>query len=122
MVLGCNELSQAEIEQRITNSAGLTGLDRLCQELPKPEGFQFVRKGLSGNAQSSIIDYRYKSDKGFKEVKDFYFDWFKNNGWSLDARMSLERYFEFRKENLSVSVENGAFFDANYSISCVSNR
>jgi hypothetical protein len=39
----------------INRSLPLKRVDNLCENLPKPEGFQFVRKIVSGNSYTEII-------------------------------------------------------------------
>jgi hypothetical protein len=111
-LLAEKELSQEEIERKISASENLKRIDRLCNELPKPEGFNFVDKSISGNSFASSISYHYRSAKRHEDVITFYSNFLKANGWVIGE----SNYYE--KGNQQISIFSVAFPNANYSIYC----
>lgn len=116
----CSDLSQEEVEKLIEKSPVLARLDQVCRDVPKPDDFRLSYKKISGNSQYAIVSHRYQSDEDFEDVKNFFFDWFRTNGWILDERMTrLDiKYFEFTKNKMSIAIERVNFPTANYSIDC----
>ncbi len=98
----------------IKNSDRLVRVDKLCNDLQKPESFQFVGKDIKGNSFTVSIIYKYKSQENFKDVRKFYLDWFNKNGWQQDDDV----VFKFSKGNQVLAIEKVNFINADYSIYC----
>jgi hypothetical protein len=106
------ELTPEEVKQEISKSERLMRIDQLCNGLPKPEGFQFINKKISGNSFTLSISYHYYSKKSLREVEAFYSDFLSANGWIVGKSRSYE------KGNQQVDLELVNFPKANYSIYC----
>jgi hypothetical protein len=68
----CGVQTQEDVDTKIQASQKLRQIDRVCGELPKPYSFRQIKKGLSGNASSSIVYYQFVSDQSFGDVRQFY--------------------------------------------------
>jgi hypothetical protein len=125
---GCREQTPEEVDYYISQSSVNQRADKLCREIPKPPGFNLVKRKVSSNSQKALIIYRFQaSDKSFVMVKRFYYDWFQANRWSLGLRIddNNERgkgYFEFRNGKQEVAVERVNFPGIDYSISCLEDK
>jgi hypothetical protein len=112
------DMSPEATEKRINQSAGLKRVDRICNELPKPAGFDFATKYVSGSTKTYAVTYRYTSEKPKSEIKQFYTNWLEVNGWEPDKN----GYIEFRKDNQQVSIELTGGSKGNYSINCAEKQ
>jgi hypothetical protein len=122
-VVACNDLSPEEVEKRIAGSERLKVLDHFCGDLPKPEGFNFAYKKISGNSQEVTISYRYRTESSFSNVRDFYMNYFAREGWTREIFWNEDENFhqgqvEYRNGKRTVWIEHVAFPNANYSVSC----
>jgi len=111
-LVNCGEQSPAEVESRIANSEVLTRVDKLCNDLPKPKDFQFVRKSISGNSFTSSISYSYKSSTPYREAREFHNKYLFANGWIIGD----SAYYE--KGNKQISLSTVDFPGAKYSLYC----
>ena len=103
-----------QTDNLINRSAPLKIVDNLCENLPKPEGFHFVRKIVSGNSYTFAISHYYQSELEYNKVETFYLEWFTQHNWLLETRGTLD----FRKENLIIHINRGSWTGANYVIYC----
>ena len=122
-VTACNDMTQDVIENKIAKSKELSQVDKLCKELPRPSGFEFGYKKIAGNSDTVSIDYQYKTTLSFAEIRDFYFDYFKEAGWTLEMvwdenETSHKGQFRFRNGSFTIWLEHVPFENANYSIGC----
>lgn len=97
----CDKLRPEEVEAKIIASAKLTRIDKACKELPKPTSFRQIEKGLSGNADLSIVYYRYASDLSFDEVKGFFNSNASGSGYSITNATESNRFLNELKLELS---------------------
>lgn len=106
----CREPSLQEVNLRIASSEKLSRIDEVCIGLPKPANFRQIKKGLSGNANVSIVYYQYISDMSFDAVKDFYKEREANSdyvvalGTSTDSER-LRSDFKIERSNVGIVVE-----------------
>jgi len=113
LAFGCRQPESAEeVETRISKSEVLQRLDKLCTELPKPEGFKFVRKSISGNSYTVSLSYDFRAHMSYDKVYDFYRRELTSLGW----KPGPSGYSE--KENQQVSVSHVEFGGADYSLYC----
>lgn len=104
----------AEVE--IANDTELQRLDTLCRELPKPNNFQFLGKSAASRTMSA--GYTYKTSLNYEQIKQFYDDYFGQNGWKLrDERPNWGSFFVYAKNSDYVSVQKLAG-DEFCSVSC----
>lgn len=106
--------SPEAVERTLEISPGLRRVNQLCNDLPKPEGLQFVAKKFGGNAITYAIEFNYKKRRSSKEINDFYLQWFIANGWSSEEKDTLR----FRKGKQRISISNEAFSTTDFSIYC----
>ena len=104
-----------EIEDAISRSDSLKRVNKLCAEMPKPDDFKFIRKGLAGNTNTASVVLYYLSFEEPKKNKEFYRKWAKENGWQSDNL----RYY---KGNQTVFLEFQPMKDWNLAISCQEPR
>jgi len=110
LLVACREPSPEELAARIASSEELQYIDQICGEFPKPSNFRQVKKGVSGNAEKTIIYYQYLSDLSFAAVQDFYKD-SNQRGYVLESEdfrepedfMSLLR---FRRKDIRIVLEH----------------
>ena len=118
LLFGCGEESASSIEAKIAGSQKLRHLDHICGELPKPPTFILKRKVLSGNANLSIIEYRYGSQQ-FAEIIEFFKALPSDSGYShkgvydngLIRMIRLKKLltFEVQKNKRKAAVRMAAF-------------
>ena len=106
--------SPEAIETTLAISPGLRRVNELCNNLPKPEGLQFVDKKIGGNSVTYAIEFNYKRNKSSKEINAFYLQWFNENGWSLEKTDTLR----FGNGNQRISISNETFSTSNFGIYC----
>lgn len=119
----CREPSPEEVEAKIAASRKLRQIDEVCSELPKPQSFRQIKKGISGNSRLSIIYYQYASDEPFSQVRDFY----KANASEAGFVVTGEDYREpealfsnikLSREGVAIVVEHRRRFYI-YNIDCI---
>ena len=88
------------VEQAITTSETLSRVNKLCEELPKPEGFKFVSKSLGGNSEISALSFNYQTERKYEEIKAFYLSLLPSKGWIIDDSRDLG----FKKDNKFISI------------------
>ena len=98
----------------INRSESLKRVDKLCENLPKPEDFHLVKKIVSGNSYTVAISHYYQSELEYNKIKTFYLDWFARNNWLLETQGTLD----FRNKNLIIHINKGYWAGANYVIYC----
>lgn len=106
-------LTTEQTNDLINRSEPLKRVDSLCENIPKPEDFQFIKKITSGNSRTTSISHYYHSNLGYEKIKKFYSDWFTQNGWEPEVQESLE----FRNKNFTISI-NGYPGGFQYIIHC----
>lgn len=117
----CTDQSRHMVETRILNSEKLSEIDRVCSELPKPDSFRQVRKGLSGNANLSIIFYEFSSEQSFNSVADFYKSKSLEDGFVLTGATNGEMVrndIRLEREGVKVVIENRNGFRV-YGVDCM---
>jgi hypothetical protein len=84
----------------------------LCQNLPKPELFNWEKETLpEHNDKLTIVIETYKSTRTFDEIMPFFQIWFSSNGWLKRDRNFNERWATtsaivttFHKGNQEISI------------------
>lgn len=113
LVSACRQPESAvDVENRIRESEILQRLDRLCTELPKPEGFEFVKKSISGNSFTVSLSYDFRSSMPYDRVYDYYKRVLPPLGWQPGP----SGYYE--KGSQQVSVSSVVFPNVDYSLYC----
>ena len=107
-------LNHKQIDNLIDQSEPLKKIDNLCQNLPKPKKFYFIKKNISGNSRIISVSYFYQSELENNEIKNFFSEWFLNNNWTLEYQKTLD----FRKGDLIVRIDKGYREGVDYVIYC----
>jgi len=91
----------------------------LCQNLPKPEKFDFVSSFEDGGVESSTIIYRFDSTREAEEIMPMFLIWFNENGWRQVSDTSTLK-FEKGNQKIYISVNSEDFhgFPNQYEIYC----
>ncbi len=124
MFLSCSELTQEEIEQKISESKKFRKLNEFCENVPKPDGFRFTHKDFGGgNSFTIAIAYYYKTNISFSQVKSFYLEYFRNQGWKRkifeDEKHWRDRGFiKYQKGKKIIVVEHSSSTLYDYVIGC----
>jgi hypothetical protein len=100
LLINCGGRTKEDVEKAIARSGGLQRVDRLCHELPKPKGFEFIYKDIGGNSFTYGISYRYRTERPRGEIRKFYADWFSENGWFARENEA----YTFRKNNQMIEI------------------
>lgn len=122
-LLSCTGATQNETDQLIGSSKTLTYLDNLCNELPRPAGFRYVYKKVSGNSFTHSVSYQFESEISFGLVRDHFVAYLESNGWTREFLWEENGdfhngQFKYNKGKDSIWLEHVAFQNANYSIGC----
>lgn len=97
------EQDTKDAEDRISKDETLKNLDRLCQELPRPHDFEYLGK-IAGN-NKKFVGYRYQTSLNYSGIKEFYDDYFQQNGWQLfEERPNWGAWFGYKKNEVSISI------------------
>ena len=124
----CNPLLAKNEEERISrvtqeaikNSPVLEELDRLCgKEVAHPDDFVFESKSMD-TVSRSYLTFHYGSSWDYTKVKNFYKEYFTQNGWLLTyQRMGLgTRQVEFTKQRYGKAFDVGQDQQHHYAIQC----
>lgn len=91
-------------------------VDELCANLPEPEKFHFVdNEPPVDYLDSTLVIYRYRSERRFEEIMPAFLVWFSENGWTPVPGSELR--FQKGDQTIFLSVEPNDFFSI-YSIYC----
>jgi hypothetical protein len=91
LICNFSEDPPEKVEKAISGSSRLKSVNRLCEEIPKPEGFKFLRKRISGNSYISALSFDYKTNRSYEEVKAFYLSLMPSEGWKIDDSLGFSR-------------------------------
>ncbi len=96
----------AEAERTIAASQKLTELDRICESIPKPEGFRMVTKRTGHNLP--LVEVGYKSAMKNEEAIDFLRRRLIADGWSAEADGEglNSKWLRFRRGDRTVTLNN----------------
>jgi hypothetical protein len=75
-------------------------------KLPRPSGFELVNKDRDYN-EETFLSYGYRSALDYQSVKQFYIDYFAQNGWKLTKQKEGgwgPSEIEFRRDSYRVSI------------------
>lgn len=103
-LFGCESITDKEIDEQISRSERLSRLKALCESLPKPNLTEYRYKRLSGNSDVSLLIYYYSKKIPFKEVDEFYSDWFARNGWKRNLELASTNYGYYGKDGFEVAI------------------
>lgn len=111
---------QLNVEERISHSGGLSRVNKLCLELPKPDAFILVEKNVRGNSRTYDVGYLFKSDANFDEIKEFYKVRLMSSGWSYaeDRSYPDQLYVGYRRGNHLIFISKIGSANVNYVIQC----
>ena len=102
LTLMCNfsEVPPEKVAEQIAKSSRLKSVNQLCEELPKPEGFKFLRKRIDGNSYRTALSFDYKTTRSYEEVKAFYLSLMPSDGWQVNENESLG----FMRDKQKISI------------------
>lgn len=108
------------VEERIAASEGLSRVNKICLELPKPDGFILTGKNIRGNNRTYDVGYLFKSKYDFNKTKEFYSLSLPSSGWNYDENNSYpeQLYFGYRKGKFLIVVSKIGSSEADYVIQC----
>lgn len=116
--LSCAERTQEEIENIIQSEKSLERANLLCQNLPKPIDFKFVKKTLGGNTNTASVGFVFNKKSSSEEIMNYYENWSKNNGWDFeDSRFTQ---MSKGKQKIILLFEGG--YDGNFTVYCEEPR
>lgn len=110
--IACRDQSPEAVEKRILNSETLGRVNEWCNDFPKPDDFEFIRKIDSGNAFTVSISYLFRSSMSFGEVQKFYEYHLTTMGWVKTGSSGYE------KDGRKVVIGPSQIQGARYSIYC----
>jgi hypothetical protein len=108
-------------EEMVRKSPDFQEVDKICKEIPLPESSKFVSKGISNDAITDISYYYLSSEKS-ENIRDFYFVYFKNNGWEIvsDDIGMVTKVSNFKKEpHLVIMQLGGMGSEVTYAFNCI---
>ena len=118
----CQRPSNDETNSFIAKSPELIELNDMCNNLPKPPGFEFREKSLVGSWRFSVVSFTYTSSSPFSSTVEFYEKYFTSAGWEktevLEGIDSKPRYVRFKNDRTFVSIERVNFDNANIVMGC----
>lgn len=113
-----DEFTTRETEEAIKRNPELQELDNLCKQIPLSERFKLYSKRMASHGPPALFLFYYSEDDFDKSDKLFR-EYFKQNGWEIFNKNSMNRISEFRKNNYIISIQYGGVGQsANYAISC----
>jgi hypothetical protein len=118
---GCGELTSDEVDAKILASEKLPHIDKVCNELPKPESFKLTKKRLSGNSDKSMIIYQYVSRESFSSIQTFFVEHAPDAGYAITGGDSGERLLndiKLERAGVAVVVENRPP-SGTFSVGCI---
>lgn len=116
----CRYDSNEDTAKVIAGSERFARVDRICSEMPKPEGFKFTYKSWSGNNHTVTITHQFDTKMRYEEIKKFFVERLGNEGWMFNwARDEIDMWtlghISFSKDDVSIYIEHNS---GQYSISC----
>jgi hypothetical protein len=108
----CHQKTPEEVEDIISKSSSLQRVNELCSQLPKPDNFRFVRKGLAGNSITAAVAFYYMTYEDPEKTRAFYKNWAKENGWQLTEGN------QFKKGKQTFLIEFTPMENSNFDIMC----
>lgn len=121
--LSCAEKTQEEIEDsiRISKSLGkpLASANKLCEDLPKPSDFKFVKKTLGGNSIVASIGFIYNRNSPTEKIINFYEKWSKDERWIFKTDTDS---WVMTKGNQSITLYSNIAYNGNFKIICQEQR
>lgn len=117
--LSCAERTQDEIEDAIRISKSLASANKLCENLPKPPDFKFVKKTLGGNSIVASIGFIFNRNAPTEKILNFYEKWSKDEGWIFKTDTDS---WVMSKGNQSITLYSNIAYDGNFKIICQEQR
>lgn len=117
--LSCAERTQEEIENSIRLGKSLGSANKLCEDLPKPSDFWFVKKILGGNSIVASIGFRFNRNSPTERIINFYEKWSEGEGWIFKTDTDS---WVMSKGNQSIRLYSNITYDGNFEITCQEPR
>lgn len=118
---GCNfdDRITKSTDEEIKNSPVLKELESLCNEIPLPNNFKFVRKSGLDDQIISLV-YVYASETAYEDTRKDLDEYFFKNNWKITKEnLSYPKTIEFRNDKNRVFVQyEGLGENANYAVTC----
>ena len=119
--VGCNfdkKMTQLT-EEEIQKSPDLKALNNMCNQIPLPEDFQFIRKGGLDDQRITFTNLYY-SETEYDKARKLFEEYFSNNNWKLTKEdKSYPKTIEFRNDKYRVVIQHeGIGKKTNYGITC----
>jgi hypothetical protein len=116
--LSCAEKTPEEIEDAIRSSKSLANANKLCENLPKPPDFKFVKKTTGGNSIVASIGFIFNKQSSNEKIVDFYDKWSKDEGWIFKKDSLLV----MSKSNQEIIIEFSGGRYGNLAVICQEQR